>query len=62
MILYPCKLTVGFQQQLVHLPSAWLVNQETLLSQHLAEQGFDTWRKFDNHVEGIMQSISSENP
>ena len=37
MDLYAHKLNIGFQQQLVHLPSSWLVNQETLLSQHLAK-------------------------
>ena len=39
MDLYVLKLTMSFQQWLVHLPSSWLVSQVALLSQHLAEQG-----------------------
>ena len=41
--LYALKLTTGFQQQLAHPPSSWLVNQATSLSRHLAEEGFNTW-------------------
>ena len=43
---YALKLTMDFQQQLVHLPSSWLVSQATLFSQHLARQGFNMWKPF----------------
>ena len=36
---------MGFQQWLAHLSPSWLVNKATSLSQHLAEQGFNTWHK-----------------
>ena len=45
IILYTLKLTMGFQQQLIHLSPSWLVNKATSQSQHLAEQGFNTWYK-----------------
>ena len=34
-----------FQQRLPHLPSSWLVNQTTSISQHLDEQGLETSHK-----------------
>ena len=37
-----------------HLSLSWLVNQATLLSQHLAQ--------IDNHVEGIIESMTLGNP
>jgi hypothetical protein len=43
--LYTLKLIMGFQQQLTHLSPSWLVSKATSLSQHLAEQGFNTWYK-----------------
>ena len=36
---------MGFQQRLAHLPSSLLVGQATLLSQHLAKQGCNTWHE-----------------
>ena len=42
---YALKLIMGFQQCLAHLPSFWLVSQGTSHSQHLVEQGFNTWHK-----------------
>ena len=42
MELYAPKLTVSFQQQLVHLPTSWLVNQAVSLSRHLAKRGANT--------------------
>ena len=45
---------------LVHLSPSWLVNnKETSLSQHPAEQGFNT---LYNHMEDIMGSISLGSP
>ena len=35
--LHALKLTIGFQQKLVHLSPSWLVNKVASLSQHLAE-------------------------
>ena len=52
--VYYLKLIMDFHHQLAHLPSSWLVNQATSLSQHLAEQGYDTWHKINNHVTYIM--------
>ena len=43
--LYALKLTMGFQQWLAHLSPSLLVSKATSLSQHLAEQGFNTWYK-----------------
>ena len=60
--LYPCKLNMGFQQQLAHLPSCWLVSKTTSLSKHLAKQGFQNLTQINNHMEGIMGSISLGNP
>ena len=45
MELYALKLTMSFQQHLAHLSSSWLVSQATSLSEHLAEQGANTWHK-----------------
>ena len=42
MKLHALKLTKGFEQWLVHLPSSCLVNQGTSLIQHLTKQGIDT--------------------
>ena len=39
------KLSMGFQQCLVHLSPSWVVNKAPSLSQHLAEQGCNTWSK-----------------
>ena len=44
----------------IHLPSSWLVSQVPSLSQHLAEQGFNTLAQIDNH--GIMGYISFGKP
>ena len=54
--LYALKLTVSYQQQLVHQSPSWLVSIATLLAriQHLAQ--------INNHVEDIMGSISLGNP
>ena len=35
--LYTHKLPMGFQEQLAHLPSSWVVSKATSPSQHLAE-------------------------
>ena len=41
--LHAFKLTMGFQQWLTHIPPSWLVNKAPSLSQHIAEQGFNSW-------------------
>ena len=43
--LHALKLTMSFQIWIAQLPSYWLVSQTTSLSQHLAEQGANTWHK-----------------
>jgi hypothetical protein len=45
---------MDLHQQFAHLPSSWLVSQATSLSQHLAEQGYDTWHKSTTYVTYIM--------
>ena len=42
MELYAIKLTKGLEQQLVYLPSSWLVSQGTSFSHHITEHAFDT--------------------
>ena len=44
-VLYTLKLPMGFQEQLAHLRSSWVVSKATSISWHLAEQGFNTWHK-----------------
>ena len=43
--LYTLKLTMSSQKRLAHLPSSWLVSQAISLSQHMGQQGFNTWYK-----------------
>ena len=43
--VYTLELTMGFQQRPAHLSPSWPVNKATSQSQHLAEQGFNTWYK-----------------
>ena len=40
--LFVFMLTMGFQQQLAHLTSSWLVSEIASFSRHMSEQGFKT--------------------
>ena len=60
--LYSLKLTMGFQQRLVHLPPSWLVSKATSLFSTPGRTKIEHLAQINKHVEDDMGSISLGNP